>query len=100
MFAQIEIDESRCKGCGLCTIACPRMLLKLCEELNVAGYPTATITSQDKCVGCALCAGMCPAIAIKVFSRQKNEYTGELMPEHEVLYQKINMLCQMGKMSK
>lgn len=94
MFARIEIDESRCKGCGLCTIACPRMLLKLSEETTSAGYTPATITYQDKCVGCALCAAMCPDIAIKVFSRQKNEFTGKLMPEYSILYQKINLLCQ------
>ena len=78
MFAQIEIDASRCKGCGLCTTACPRMLLKLSEEISDTGYSPAFITSQSKCVGCALCAGMCPDLAINVFSRQKNEFTGSL----------------------
>jgi 2-oxoglutarate ferredoxin oxidoreductase subunit delta len=78
MFAQVEIDESRCKGCGLCTTACPRMLLKLGDESGDTGYTPAVILSQSKCVGCALCAGMCPDLAIKVFSRQKNEFTGNL----------------------
>jgi len=76
MFARIEIDESRCKGCGLCTIACPIKLLKLNEEINETGFTTSTITSLDKCVGCALCAGICPDIAIKVYSRQLNIFTG------------------------
>jgi len=78
MFARIEIDESRCKGCGLCTVACPRMLLKLGDETNENGYAHAVMISQEKCVGCALCAGMCPAIAIDVYSRQRNEFTGKL----------------------
>jgi len=70
MFARIEIDETRCKGCGLCTVACPRMLLKLGEETHENGYVHAVITAEDqeKCVGCAMCAGMCPAIAIDVYS--------------------------------
>ena len=76
MFARIEIDESRCKGCGLCTIACPAKLLKLNAETNDSGFTTATITALDKCVGCALCAGICPDIAIKVYSRQLNIFTG------------------------
>ncbi len=76
MLAQIEIDESRCKGCGLCTIACPRMLLKLSEEISATGYTPAVATSNDKCVGCALCAGMCPDVAIRVFSCQINVFTG------------------------
>ncbi|MRR34222.1 4Fe-4S dicluster domain-containing protein [bacterium] len=80
MFARLDIDESRCKGCGLCTVACPRMLLKLGEETNENGFVHAVITAQDqeKCVGCAMCAGMCPAIAIDVYSRQRNEFTGKL----------------------
>lgn len=78
LFARIEIDESRCKGCGLCTVACPRMLLKLGEEPNDFGYNPAVMLCQEKCVGCALCAGMCPAVAIDVYSRQKNEFTGRL----------------------
>lgn len=78
MFARIEIDEARCKGCGLCTVACPRMLIKLGEETNEIGYATAVMISQEKCVGCAMCAGMCPAVAIDVYSRQKNEFTGAM----------------------
>jgi len=87
MFARIEIDESRCKGCGLCTIACPIKLLKLHDEINDAGFATATITSLDKCAGCALCAGICPDIAIKVYSRQLNIFTG--MDLLDRLYWKI-----------
>jgi 2-oxoglutarate ferredoxin oxidoreductase subunit delta len=78
MFARIEIDESRCKGCGLCTVACPRILLKLGEETNESGYVHPEMIAPEKCVGCALCAGMCPAIAIDVYSRQRNEFTGKL----------------------
>ena len=78
MFARIEINESRCKGCGLCTVACPRMLLKLGDEKNENDYAFAVITAQENCVGCALCAGMCPAIAIDVYSRQRNEFTGKM----------------------
>jgi 2-oxoglutarate ferredoxin oxidoreductase subunit delta len=88
MFARIDIDESRCKGCGLCTVACPRMLLTLSDEKNENGYAHAVITEQEKCVGCALCAGMCPAIAIDVYSRQRNEFTGK-MNRSFVIYSRI-----------
>ncbi len=93
MFARLDIDENICKGCGLCTVACPRTLLKLRDELSASGYTPAMITSQDKCTGCALCAGMCPAMAISVYSRKLNEYTVRLMPEYQILYQKINFNC-------
>jgi len=66
-MAQIQIDEVRCKGCGLCTIACPKGLVKLCDTVNIQGYTPAEATSQELCTGCALCAEICPDVAIKVF---------------------------------
>jgi 2-oxoglutarate ferredoxin oxidoreductase subunit delta len=97
MFAHIEIDESRCKGCALCTIACPRMLLRLREETKATELTPVVITSQEKCVGCALCAGMCPAVAINVFSCQINEFTGKLLADYQILEQKINRGSKVDK---
>jgi 2-oxoglutarate ferredoxin oxidoreductase subunit delta len=66
-MAKIEIDELRCKGCGLCTIACPMGIVRLSDQANLQGYTTAVAVSQDKCTGCALCAEICPDVAIKVY---------------------------------
>ena len=66
-MAKIEIDELRCKGCGLCTITCSHMLIQLSEHINIQGYTPAVVTSQLKCTGCALCAEICPDVAIMVF---------------------------------
>lgn len=66
-MANIEIEESRCKGCGLCTIACPRNLISLSDRINNLGYTPAVFTEPDKCTGCALCAEICPDVAIRVF---------------------------------
>ena len=76
MFARIEIDRSRCKGCGLCTKGCPRMLLDLDVPEDESVQPSAVLLCPEKCVGCAQCAEMCPDLAISVYSRQKNEITG------------------------
>ena len=37
-MAKIEIDKERCKGCGLCTISCPKELIRIGEEINRQGY--------------------------------------------------------------
>ncbi len=66
-MARIEIDEMRCKGCGLCTIACPQKLITLSDHINIQGYTPAVMTSPEKCTGCALCAEMCPDVALLVF---------------------------------
>lgn len=72
-MAQVIIDEIRCKGCGLCTIACPQKLIKLSEKINTHGYTPAILTSQEKCTGCALCAEMCPDLAIMVYREAKSK---------------------------
>jgi len=63
----ITIDEARCKGCGLCTIACARKLVSLSDTPNSSGYTVAIFTSPENCTGCTLCAEMCPDVAITVF---------------------------------
>ncbi|HEX9874197.1 MAG TPA: ferredoxin family protein [Deferrimonas sp.] len=69
---KIVIDESRCKGCALCTIACPRQLLHLSDKINRQGFLPAVITAEElgRCTSCALCAQICPDVAIAVY-RQK-----------------------------
>lgn len=64
---KIVIDESRCKGCGICTTACPAKLISLMDSLNSQGYTPAFVVSLDKCTGCAICAELCPDVAIAVF---------------------------------
>ena len=64
---RIEIDELRCKGCGLCTTVCPHNIVVLCEKINAYGYHPAAAPSQEKCIGCKLCAEICPDVAISVF---------------------------------
>ncbi|MGE4344820.1 MAG: 4Fe-4S binding protein [Geoalkalibacter sp.] len=70
---QIVIDESRCKGCALCTIACPHGLLQLRKTINKQGFlPAGMIAGkEDQCTACALCAQMCPDLAIRVFREKK-----------------------------
>ncbi len=66
-MARAIIDENRCKGCGLCTTACPKNIVALSEtRLNSKGYHPAEVTDPEKCIGCAMCARMCPDTAITV----------------------------------
>lgn len=68
---KIVIDEARCKGCGLCTIACTHKLVTLSDTPNSLGYTVAVFAETVKCTGCALCAEMCPDVAIMVFKEKK-----------------------------
>lgn len=74
-MAKIVIDEARCKGCALCTIACPRNLLRLSEKINRHGYLPAEMPAdgEQDCTSCALCAQMCPDVAIAVYRQEKTK---------------------------
>jgi 2-oxoglutarate ferredoxin oxidoreductase subunit delta len=67
VMAKIEIDQERCKGCGLCTIACPKALMKIGEEINRQGYFYVVWDANGSCTGCAICGEICPDVAIRVW---------------------------------
>ena len=53
-MAKVTIDEQRCKGCGLCTLACPKKIMALSTtKINSKGYRPAECIEPDKCIGCA-----------------------------------------------
>ncbi len=64
---KVTFDVDRCKGCGLCTLVCPKKIVVLSQDkINAKGYHPAEITDQSVCLGCAFCAKMCPDCVIKV----------------------------------
>ena len=73
MPEKVVIDESRCKGCALCTIACPKGLIRLSERINRQGFLPAVMAAEctRDCTSCALCAQMCPDVAITVYREEK-----------------------------
>lgn len=66
-MAKVTIRENVCKGCALCTTACPKKIIQLARDvINAKGYHPARVLEMEKCIGCAMCASMCPDCAIKV----------------------------------
>ncbi len=67
MAGKVIFDENRCKGCELCTTACPLKLVVMDENrINARGYHPATVHDKERCTGCASCARICPDVAIRV----------------------------------
>lgn len=66
---RIEINESLCKGCILCTQVCPKDLVMVAEDrLTAKGYhPAMLLDPNGECTGCAICAVICPEAAISVY---------------------------------
>lgn len=64
---KVVVNEERCKGCALCTVACPKKLMALSDKINAAGYYPAACTNDAECISCAMCARACPDCAIEVY---------------------------------
>ncbi|MCD6574738.1 4Fe-4S dicluster domain-containing protein [Candidatus Aerophobetes bacterium] len=73
--AKIEIDATRCKGCGYCVQFCPHNLIYLDTNFNSRGYHPAVFNEEKSflCTGCGICALVCPDTAITVYKKKREE---------------------------
>lgn len=62
----VEIDESRCNGCGLCIPNCAEGALKLVDG-------KARLVSDRHCDGLGACLGHCPQDAIRIIEREAED---------------------------
>ena len=79
---RVAINDTRCKGCALCTTVCQRSLLVLdTEVLNSLGYHPARYVDPDaQCTGCTLCAVICPDACITVYRITSGQPARALAP--------------------
>jgi len=54
----LQIDQERCKECGLCIGICPVQAIRT----NQRGRPQI---HKEKCVRCGMCRDICPADAVR-----------------------------------
>lgn len=71
----IEIDESRCDGCGNCVVACAESALKIIDG-------KAKVISDHLCDGLGACMGDCPQGALSIVEREAEEFDAEAVEKH------------------
>ena len=86
MDKKVSINQSLCKGCGICVAICPKKILFInedevadctdkndciaCRQCEIVD-DKASITNIDDCIGCRQCEYHCPDFAILM-----GEYNG------------------------
>lgn len=71
----IEIDESKCTGCGLCIPDCPEGALQVIDG-------KARLISDLFCDGLGACVGACPEGAMNVVEREAEPYNEQIVMEN------------------
>jgi electron transport complex protein RnfB len=73
---KVEIDRSKCSGCGTCVTKCPTK----CSSLDDA--KKSVVSEPDRCVGCGQCVSNCPTGARSLVKKDDDE----IIPLEETLF--------------
>lgn len=89
----LVIQESWCKGCGICAAFCPRGALALIND-------KAVLINESVCTLCGFCEQLCPDYAIYIESNpdsgnQSASDIGEL-PVSDCLNQPVSDIGERG----
>ncbi len=57
--ATLELDQSKCTGCGICTNVCPHSVLSVING-------KAEIVDKNACIECGACTLNCAFLALSV----------------------------------
>ena len=95
----MEIDRSRCRGCGKCAEICPVNAIDVVQESGdreekAGGKAKWAVREASLCLGCGVCYSACKFDAISMKPREQRVYTPETMFDRYV-----SMAIERGKLA-
>ena len=90
----MEVDESRCTGCGKCAEVCPIKAIQIAEEMQSERKRKWAVRAEDVCLGCGVCYTACTSGAISLRRRPQRVFTPET-----VFDKAVAMAIERGKLA-
>jgi len=90
----MEVDLSKCNGCGKCIKACPTEAIEIVEEKKGAKKQRWAVRDETLCLGCGVCYSSCKFGGITMKPRAQRVLTPETLFDREVL-----MAIERGKLA-
>jgi ferredoxin len=90
----MEIDPSKCNGCGKCAKACPTEAIQIVEETEERKKRRGVVRDETLCLGCGVCYSACKFGAISMKARPQRMLTPETIFDREVM-----MAIERGKLA-
>jgi ferredoxin len=90
----MEVDLSKCNGCGKCAEACPTDAIEIAEEREEGKRRRWAIRDETLCLGCGVCYSACKFGGITMKPRPQRVLTPETVFDREVM-----MAIERGKLA-
>ena len=90
----MEVDLSKCKGCGKCAEACPTGAIEIVEEREGRKKRRWAVRDETLCLGCGVCYSVCKFGGITMKPRAQRVLTPETVFDREVI-----MAIERGKLA-